>query len=104
MLADQAYLAIYYALKKPKTLDLTSLPLSDRMWMAHMFTYHLHKDGNDPECVSFVVDFIGICLDLKSPARLVADCVLLAGLLLGVQIGRRHLARLDKGYPGLAVP
>ena len=64
--------------------------------MAHMFTYRLHRGDNNPQFVTFLIDFIDTCLDLKSPTRLVADCVLLTGMLLGLQIDRQDLARLDK--------
>ena len=82
-------------------LDMASVPLCDRMWMARMFTYRLYthrlyNGDNSPDFVDFVIGFIDTCLDSKAPARLVADCVLLAGILIGQKINRRHLARLDK--------
>ena len=77
-------------------LDMASVPLYDRMWMARMFTYRLYNGDSDPDFVDFVISFIGTCLDSKAPTRLVADCVLLAGMLIGGKIHRRHLARLDK--------
>ena len=64
-----------------------------------MFTYRLHRGDNTPKLNTFLIDiFIGTCLDPKSPTRLAADCVLLAGMLLDLQIDRRHLATLDKRY------
>ena len=80
----------------PVELNMKSLPLSDRMWMAHMFTYRLHWGNNHPKFVTLLIEFIDTCLDPKSPTRLVADCVLLAGMLLGLQVDRQYLARLDK--------
>lgn len=64
--------------------------------MAQMFTYRLHKGNYRPKFVTLAINLIGICLDSKSPARLVADCILLASMLIGVQVNRQHLARLDK--------
>jgi Family of unknown function (DUF6535) len=93
---DQAFRVVHCAVACSIELDITPLPLSDRMWMAHMFTCRLDKDEEDPEFVTFVVNFIGTCLDSKSPARLIADCLLLAGMLVGLRIDRRHFARLDK--------
>jgi Family of unknown function (DUF6535) len=94
---DQAFLVLSSAVgKSPDSLDITMLPLSDRMWMAHMFMYRLHQANHDSKFNTFVVKFVGICLDSKPPTRLVADCVLLAGMLLGLPIDRQHLTRLDK--------
>jgi hypothetical protein len=61
-----------------------------------MFTYRLHKGNTDLVFDASVIKFIGICLDSEPPARLATDCVLLAGMLLGLPIDRRFLARLDK--------
>ena len=81
----------------PVKLDITSLTPSDRIWMAHMFTYRLHKRGHDPEFESTVTDFINSCLtDPTSPGRLVADCLISAGVLIGLSVDGRQLARLDK--------
>ena len=96
MLPDKAFLVVCCALNSLVNLDIASLPLSDRMWMAQMFTYRLHKGNYRPKFVTLAINLIGICLDSKSPARLVADCILLAGMLIGVQVNRQHLARLDK--------
>ena len=80
--------------------DIASYSTSDRMWTAHMLTYHLLERNCSPQFDSFAVDFIGCCLSgSTSPSRLVADCLLSAGLLIGLQVDRRHLARLDKRYP-----
>ena len=81
-------------------LDIESLSPTDRMWMAHMFTYGLHKKRYDPQFDTFVIDFIErVCLLDSTPApRLVADCLLSAGQLLGLQIDRQHLVRRDKRY------
>ena len=96
MAPDQNYLVVRCAVEYPIELNIKSLPLSDRMWMAHMFTYRLHKGDNDPGFVAFLIDFIDTCLDPKSPPRLVADCMLLAGMLIGLQIDGQHLVRFDK--------
>ena len=96
MAPDQAYLVVHCAVEYPVELNMKLLPLSDRMWMAHMFTYRLHRGDNNPNFVTFLIDFIDTCLDPKSPARLVADCVLLAGMLLGLKIERQHLISLNK--------
>jgi hypothetical protein len=87
----------------PLSGHIASLSLSDRMWMARMFTYRLKEDKYEPDLVSFVIVFINICLDTQSPARLVADCLLLAGMLTGLQLDRRHLARLDKRYANFGI-
>ena len=96
MAPDQPYLVVRCAVAGPVELDIELLSLSDRMWMAHMFTYSLHRGNDNPKFVTFLIDFIDTCLDPKSPTRLAADCVLLAGMLLGLQVDRRYLARLDK--------
>jgi Family of unknown function (DUF6535) len=96
MVPDHDFLVASCGVELPLKLDTTSLTLSDRMWIAHMFTYHLHEGHRHPEVVTFVIDFIDTCLDSTSPARLVADCMLLAGLLVGMRVDRRHLSRLDK--------
>ena len=87
---------------RPINLDLASLSPSDRMWLAHMFTYRLHEgfhDHDHSDFDTFVTELIHVSLlDLTSPGRLVADCLLAAGLLLGLTINRRHLARLDKRW------
>ena len=96
MAPDQTYLMIHCAAKYPVKLDMQALPLSDRMWMAHMVTYRLHESNNDSKFVIFLIEFIDTSLDPKFPTRLAADCLLLVGMLFGLQIDRRHLARLDK--------
>ena len=97
MIPDQGFLTISCAIDICYVkLGMASVPLYDRMWMARMFMYRLYNGDNDPEFVDFVLGFIGTCLDSKAPTRLVADCVLLAGMLIGIKINRRHLARLDK--------
>jgi hypothetical protein len=94
---DPAILVVSSAVdESPDNLDITRLPLSDLMWMAHMFIHRLHKGRDYPEFDAVVVKFIGICLDSEPPARLAADCVLLAGMLLGLPVDRQHLTRLDK--------
>jgi hypothetical protein len=82
----------------PSELAITSLALSDRMWLAHMFAYRLHGGTISSKVSTFVVEFICNCLDqdIPPPRRLVADCLLLAGLLMGLQVDRRQLARIDK--------
>ena len=67
----------------PVELNMKLLPLSDKMWMAHMFTYRLHRGDNGSSFVSLLIEFIDTCLDPKFPTRLAADCVILAGMLLG---------------------
>ena len=96
--SDPNYLVICCMEGPLAKLKMKSLSLSERMWMAHMFTYRLYRGDNDSDFVTFLVDFIDTCLDpgSKPPARLVADCWLLAGMRVGLQIDRRDLARLDK--------
>jgi Family of unknown function (DUF6535) len=94
---DPAFLAVHSAVDEfPDNLDITRLPLSDLMWMAHMFTYRLHVDDDGPGFDAVVLKFIGTCLDSEPPAHLVADCLLLGGMLLGLPIDRQDLTRLDK--------
>jgi Family of unknown function (DUF6535) len=86
------------------TLDLTCLSSSDRMWIAHMCSYgllHPHNGllhaHNGLDWEESVIDFIGQCLqDMKSLPRLVADCLLSAGLMMNLQVDPRHLAKIDK--------
>ena len=97
MVPDQGFLVVSCTVDTlDLKLDMASVPLYDRMWMAHMFTYRLYNGGDNPDFVDFVIRFIGTCLGSKAPTRLAADCVLLAGLLLGGKFDRQHLARLDK--------
>jgi Family of unknown function (DUF6535) len=94
---DPAFLVVYSAANQlPDDLDITRLPLSELMWMAHMFIHRLHTGRHDPEFDAVVVKFIGTCIDSEPPALLAADCVLLSGMLLGLPIDRQHLMRLDK--------
>ena len=89
---DQDIQVFSWAIGGPGVLDTTSLSVSDRTWMAHMFTYKLHNGVDSPN----VIDFIESCLDPTPSQRLWADCLLLAGMLIGLSVDRRHLARLDK--------
>ena len=97
MQPNRDFLVVWCAMawRDPIELDIASLPTPDRMWMAHVFAYHLHKEGDDPEFVTFVINFIRACIFSESP-RLVADCLLLAGQLVGMRVDHSHLARLDK--------
>ena len=96
---NQTYLVICFGRDRyPSKPNIKPISLSDRMWMAHMFTYRLYKGDNNPDFDTLLIDFIDACLDSKSPARLVADCLLLSGMLLGLQIDQQHLARPDKRY------
>jgi Family of unknown function (DUF6535) len=93
----QGFLLISCAVSDPGELDITRLTLSERMWMAHMFTYRLRDDKISPKAVPWVLEFICVCLlGENPPGRLVADCLLLAGLLMGLKIDRQQLGRLDK--------
>ena len=97
MQPNRDFLVVWCAMARgdPIKLDITSLPTADRMWMAHVFAYHLQKEGDDPKFVTFVISFIRTCIVSESP-RLVADCLLLAGQLVGIRVDHSHLARLDK--------
>lgn len=98
MLPDRDFLVVCAVINEYHhvPLDLTSLTPPDLMWMAHMLTFRLHKGDNKPAVEGFVQDFISACLRPESSPRLVADCLLLVGQLIGLQIDRQHLARLDK--------
>ena len=93
---DHDFLVLYCATNEPLNLDITSLSTSDRMWLAHVFTYRLNNGENQPHLVAFVVDFVRICLSPESPSRLIADCLLLAGMLVGLRIDGGFLVKLDK--------
>ena len=93
MIPDQGFLTISCAVDICYAkLDMASVPLYDCMWMACMFTYRLYNGDNIPGFVDLVIGFINTCLDSKAPTRLAADCVLLAGMLICVQINCRDLA------------
>jgi hypothetical protein len=78
-------------------LDIISLPFSDRMWMSHILTFRLHSKDQNANIRQFVHDFISKCLhDPKTPSRLVADCLVLAVLMVGLRPRRRYLAKVDK--------
>ena len=97
MIPDQGFLSVSCAVDICSVkLDMASVPLYDCMWMARMSTYRLYNGDNNPGFVNFVIGFIGTCLDSDPPTRLAADCVLLAGMLMGGKADRRQLARLDK--------
>jgi Family of unknown function (DUF6535) len=90
---DRDFLLVSCAMDEPNELDISSLPSSDRMWLAHIFSCRLHKGGETRKFLSFVTDFIDGCLhNPKSPPRLVADCLLLAG----PSTDQQKLAKLDK--------
>ena len=91
--SDQTYLAICCMVDRPSELDMRSLSLSDKMWMACMFTYRLDEGNKYIGFDTFLIDFIDTCLNSESPGRLLADCLLLSGMLLGLQIDRQHLAK-----------
>ena len=97
---DQRFLLVSCALDGPNELDITSLHPSDRMWLAFMFTYRLHGLENPSRFLNFMPEFIDECLHdrLSLPPRLVADCLLLSGLMIGLSPDRRYLDRLDKRY------
>jgi hypothetical protein len=94
---EQDFQLISCVMEPPNDLDITSLPFSDRMWMAHILTRHLHTRNQLPSIRPFVHEFIDKCLcDPKTPSRLVADCLVLAGLMVGLRPRRRYLAKVDK--------
>jgi Family of unknown function (DUF6535) len=99
MIRDQDFLLIFSAVRsdEPSELHIGSLSSSDRMWLAHMLTYQLHAGDKNTIFLTFVIRFVDVCLqDPKSPPRLVADCLVLTGMMMGLPIDRSHLARLDK--------
>jgi hypothetical protein len=90
---QQNFYLISCVIERPYNLDITSLLFSDRTWMAHILTHQLHDGNQPPNIHPFVCEFIDKCLqDPRSPPRLVADCLLLAGL----RLRRRYLAKIDK--------
>jgi hypothetical protein len=94
---EQDFYLISCVVEKLYDLDIASLSFADRMWMARILTFRLHDGVQHPVIRRFVLDFINKCLqDPKTPPRLVADCLLLAGLMVGVQPGRRYIRRIDK--------
>ena len=95
----EGFLPIACAVGDSNELDITSLMIPDRMWMAHMFTYRLHDRIIGPKVVTFLLEFIRFCFREPSPSgRLVADCLLIAGMLMGLRVDCQHLSRLDKRY------
>ena len=99
MHGDQGFLPIACAVDDPIKLDIASLTIPDRTWMAHIFTYRLHDKKIRPMSVPFLLDFIRSCLSEPTPpSRLVADCLLMAGMLMGLRVDRQDLSRLDKRY------
>ena len=95
MQPNRDFLVVWCAMGDPIELDIASLPTPDHMWMAHVFAYRLNVGGDDPKFATFVINFIRTCIISESP-RLVADCLLLAGQLVGMRVDHSHLARLDK--------
>ena len=93
---DRDFLTVSCAVGQPEVLDITSLSVSDQAWMAHMFTYQLHNWVDNRYFATFVIDFIETCLESKPPQHLLTDCLLSAGMLIGLPVDRQHLARLDK--------
>ena len=70
MIPEQDFLAVSCAVVY--TIDakldiMASVPLYDRMWIAHMFMYRLYSGDNDPDFVDSVSDFIGTYLDQGPP-------------------------------------
>ena len=94
--SDQDYEVFFCAIGGHGVLDITSLSVSDRTWMAHVFTYQLHNGVDNPYLFTNVIHFIETCLDSTPSQRLWADCLLLAGMIIRLSVDRRHLARLDK--------
>ena len=93
---DQDFFIVSSAIGRNEALDIASLSVSDQMWMAHIFTYQLHGGNHKQYFVTIVIDFIETCFDSMPPQRLLADCLLLAGMLIGLPVDRRDLVRLDK--------
>ena len=94
---DNDFFVLYWATNRPFHPDITSLSPSDRMWLAHVFTYRLNNGENHPYLITFVVNFVGICIgESDSSSRLVVDCLLLAGMLVGLKIDGGCLVKLDK--------
>ena len=98
---DSELIILYCVQGLPVYEDLMSfsqsLSLSGRMWMAHMFTYRLRKGDCATEFEGCVIRFISACLDDEtSPGRLVADCLLSVGLLIGWQHNQQHLPKLEE--------
>jgi Family of unknown function (DUF6535) len=96
---DQGFQLISYVMEGPSglNLDFASIPFPDRMWMAHILTHHLRNLVRYSNNFSFVHELIEKCLqDPKTPSRLVADCLVLAGLMVGVGPKQRYLALIDK--------
>ena len=99
MHGDQGFLPIACAVNDLNKLDITSLTISDRMWMAHIFTFRLHDEMVGPKVTGFLLEFIRFCLLQPSPPRrLVANCLVIAGMLMGLRVDRQRLSRLDKRY------
>ena len=95
---DQGFLLVSRALGVSNELDITSLPPSERMWLAYMFTHSLQEGMGDIQFLNSIAQFIQKCLhDPRTPApRLVADCLLLSGLMIGLRPEGRYLAKIDK--------
>ena len=95
---SQGFLLVRCAFGDSNELDIASLPPSERMWLAYMFTHSLQKGLGDEQFLSSVTQFVHKCLhDPRTLApRLVADCLLLSGLMIGVRPERRYLAKIDK--------
>ena len=94
---DQDFLLISCATDELNELDIKTLPASDRIWLAHVFAYRLYGSVTRTQLDTSVIDFISICLpDVEASPRLVADCLLSVGLLIGQHVDRRYLARIDK--------
>jgi hypothetical protein len=94
---EQDFYLISSVVERPYDMDMTSLPFADCLWMAHILTYRLHNGDQNANIRRFVHDFISKCLhDPKTPSRLVADCLVLAALMVGLRPRRRYLAKVDK--------
>jgi hypothetical protein len=107
MQRDRDFSIISCSQGKSSEVEIKTLSLSDRMWLAHMFVIGLHNNHRSSIWGSefkarMIFHLVDVSLrDPTSPPRLVADCLLLAGQLMGLKIDRQHLARLDKRYDSL---
>lgn len=98
-LSDTAFLLISGIICKEGVTDINSISSSDRMWLAHLIPYCLHQGrcGKDSDWRDVVIMFTAACLrDPHSPSRLVVDCLISAGLLMGLLVDQTQLAKLDK--------
>ncbi|KAG2157165.1 hypothetical protein DEU56DRAFT_6930 [Suillus clintonianus] len=88
------------------TPDLGNCPDSVSKWLSHVLPYHFVTGRVDKDIEKLSLAVISKLISPSSPSRqIIANCTLLACVMVGVQFDKKDIIRLDKSsaLPKLAV-